>query len=82
MTSGNPNKKRSTPDFFRRVFGIAILLTGAVGGLVVMSIWLYDVWTGNVDFTWHKFARITFISFFLAVVGYFILKLSPEEDQF
>ena len=76
MTS--PENKRKSYSF-RKIFGMTILVAGAVGGIVLMSIWLFDVWKGNADFTWEKFVRITFLAFFLSFIGYFILKLSPDE---
>ena len=74
----SPENKRKSYSF-RRVFGMTILLCGAIGGIVLMSIWLFDVWMGHSEFAWFKFLRITFLAFFLSFIGYFILKLNPDD---
>ena len=77
-TADNPEGKNK-PGFFRRVFGITILTTGVLGGIILMSLWLLDVWQGDAEFSWFKFLQITFLAFFLAFVGYFILKLAARK---
>ena len=81
MNTNNNKKDRIKKAYsFRRVFGITILVCGALGGIILMSMWLVDVWQGESEFSWNMFTRITFLAFFLSIVGYFILKLSPADD--
>ena len=58
--------------------GIGSLIT-AIGGLVGLAIWLYEVITEESEFKWLGFTLLISITTITGLIAYVLLRVAKEE---
>jgi hypothetical protein len=61
-------------------YGIGSII-GAIAGVVGLGVWLFKVFTDQINFSWGTLATITIITAALGVIGYSIVRVGYEEIE-
>ena len=61
-------------------YGIGAII-GAIGGVIGIGIWLFKVFTNQINFSWGNLAGLVLITIVLGLIGYSILRVGYEEIE-
>ncbi|MBS1486737.1 MAG: hypothetical protein JST43_04045 [Bacteroidetes bacterium] len=61
-------------------YGISFLI-GAIGGLIGIVVWLFKIFTGQIDFSWGMLIGLIIFTMASGAIGYSILRVGYEEIE-